>query len=113
MQGPNDCIFWWFHLYSCWLSTNEGTIWAFIGPVIAIICVCTHNTIAIPILLRRDNIYAFCLDKLGHPVLGHLGDIENKMQKRSRVQDQQIQCSNVSTSEWIIGNFSIQECSLI
>ena len=51
------------------------------------------------LLLRRDNIYAFCLDKLSHPVLGHLGDIENKMQKWSRVQDQQIQCSNVSTYE--------------
>ena len=28
---------------SCWLSTEDGTIWAFIGPVIAIIAVCFEN----------------------------------------------------------------------
>lgn len=30
-------------LCSCWLSTEDGTIWAFIGPAIAIIAVCFEN----------------------------------------------------------------------
>ena len=29
---------------SCWLSMKDGTVWAFIGPVVAIIAVCYHTT---------------------------------------------------------------------
>ena len=38
-------------LRSCWLSTENGVIWAFVGPVIAIVCVSKNKTKIIIIIL--------------------------------------------------------------
>ena len=37
--------------YSCWLSMEDGTVWAFIGPVIAVITVCANALIVLLIFI--------------------------------------------------------------
>ena len=43
--------------FSCWLSTERGFIWAFVGPACAIICVCIVRIITLSI----DHLLRCCL----------------------------------------------------
>ena len=43
MEDPSPYKLYIFYMPSCWLSSEKGVVWSFIGPMLAVILVCGHN----------------------------------------------------------------------
>ncbi|RDD36445.1 Adhesion G-protein coupled receptor D1, partial [Trichoplax sp. H2] len=85
----------------CWLSTKDGLIWAFVGPVIAIISI---NTIIMVAVIK--------ITVTSTTVLVHQKNIENFAGIKSMVKATAILCPLLGLT-WILGMIPISGATIV